>query len=91
MICAFGPFLWRVLPLVAGHTLGEGVAMDAEDDSGFREVLFVTGEGFLDVELFEFADRFVEKDMAFKHFVDQSFESGMNQSSFPVNNRYASR
>ena len=91
MICAFGRFLRRVLSLVAGHSLGEGVAMDAEDDSGFGKVLFVAGEGFLDVELFEFADRFVEKDMAFKHFVDQSFESGMNQSSLPVNNRYASR
>ena len=65
--------------------------MDAEDDGGFGEVLFVTGKGFLDVELFEFADRFVEKDVAFKHLVDQSFEAGMNQSSCPVNNRYASR
>jgi len=51
----------------------------------------VTGKGFLDVELFEFADCFVEKDVAFKHLVDQIFESGMNQSSCPVNNRYASR
>ena len=65
--------------------------MDAEDDGGFGEVLFVTGKGFLDVELFKFADRFIEKDVAFEHFVDESFESGMNQSSFPVNNRYASR
>ena len=86
----FCAVLWRVLSFVAGHSLGEGVAMDAEDDGGFGEVLFVTGEGLFDVELFEFADRFVEKDVAFKHFVDQSFESGMNQSSFPVNSRYAS-
>jgi hypothetical protein len=29
--------------------------------------------------------------VAFQHFVDQVFESRVNQSSFPVNNRYASR
>ena len=29
--------------------------------------------------------------VAFEHFVDQAFESGVNQSSFPVNSRYASR
>ena len=76
---------------VAGDAFGEGVAVDAEHDGGLREVLFVACERLLYIELFEFADRLVEKDVAVKHFVNQAFESGMNQSSFPVNNLYASR
>ena len=58
--------------------------MDAEDGGRVGDVLLVTGEGLLDVELFEFAERFVEKDVAFEHFVDQVFETVVNQSSFPV-------
>jgi len=58
--------------------------MDAEDGGGVGDVLLVTRERFLDVEFFEFAERFIQKDVAFEHFVDQAFESGMNQSSFPV-------
>jgi hypothetical protein len=29
--------------------------------------------------------------VAFEHLVDEAFEAGVNQSSFPVNNLYASR
>ncbi len=65
--------------------------MDAEDDGGVGEVLLVACEGFFDVELFEFGEGLVEKDVALEHFVDQTFESGVNQSSFPVSSRYASR
>ena len=65
--------------------------MDAEDGGGVREMLFVTGEGLLYVELLKLAERFIQKDVALEHLVDQAFESGVNQSSFPVNNRYASR
>jgi len=65
--------------------------MDAEDGRGVGDVLLVTSEGLLDVELLEFAERFIEKDVAFEHFVDQAFESGMDQSSFPVSSLYASR
>ena len=61
--------------------------MDAEDDGGLREMLLVAREGLLYVELLEFGERLVEKDMALEHFVDQAFESGVNQSSFPVNKR----
>ena len=86
-----GAVLGLALGLITGDALGEGVAMDAEHDGGLREVLIVAGEGLFYIELFEFADRLVEKDVAFKHFVDQAFKSGMNQSSFPVNNLYASR
>ena len=58
--------------------------MDAEDGGCVGDVLLVTGERLLDVELLEFAERFIEKDVAFEHFVDQVFETVMNQSSFPV-------
>ena len=91
MICAFCAFLWRFLILVSGDPLGEGVAMDAEDGSGVRDMLLVPRHGFLDVKLFEFAQGFIQKDVALEHFVDQAFESGTHQSSFPVNNLYASR
>src|SRR5215467_13420144 len=81
--CAPGGFF---LTLVGGDALGEGVAMDAEHGGGVGDVLLVTGECLLDVELLEFAERFVKKDVAFEHFVDQGFKAVMNQSSFPVNN-----
>ena len=58
--------------------------MDAEHRGCVGDVLLVTGERLLDVELLEFAERFVEKDVAFEHFVDQVFETVVNQSSFPV-------
>ena len=84
MVCCFGTFRQRVLAFVLGDSLGEGVAVDTEDGGRVGDVLLVTGEGFLDVELFEFAERFIEKDVAFEHFVDQVFETVVNQSSFPV-------
>ena len=72
------------LALILGDALGEGVALDAEDGSGVGDLLFVTGERLLYIELLELAARFVEKDVAFEHFVDQVFETVVNQSSFPV-------
>lgn len=77
-------FLRRALVFVLSDALGEGVAVDAEDGGCVGDVLLVTGERLLDVELLEFAERFVEKDVAFEHFVDQIFEAVVNQSSFPV-------
>jgi len=65
--------------------------MDAEDGGRVREVLLVTREGLLDVELLKLAESLIQKDVALEHLLDQAFESGMNQSSFPVSNRYASR
>jgi hypothetical protein len=53
-------------------------------------VLLVAREGLLYIELLEFADGLIQKDVAFEHFVDQAFEAIMNQSSFPVSSRYAS-
>ena len=58
--------------------------MDTEHGGSVGDVLLVTRQRLLDVELLEFAERFVQKDVAFEHFVDQSFEASMNQSSLPV-------
>jgi hypothetical protein len=91
MIGAFCAFLWRILAFVGGDSFREGVAVDAEDEGGLREVLLVAREGLFYVELFEFGEGLIEKDVALEHFVYEAFESGMNQSSFPVNKRYASR
>lgn len=84
IFCDFCAFLWRALAFILSDALGEGVAMDAEDGGGVRDVLLVTSERLLDIEFLEFAERFVEKDMAFEHFVDQVFQAVVNQSSFPV-------
>jgi len=91
IICCFCAFLWRFLAFVSGDAFGERVAVDAEDGRGFREVLVVPGQGFLNIELLKLAHRLIQQDVAFEHFVDEAFKSGVNQSSFPVNNRYASK
>ena len=88
---AFGGFLWRILALVNRYALSEGVAVNTENDSGLGEVILVARERLLYVELFKLGEGLIEKDVALEHFVDQAFESGVNQSSFPVNKRYASR
>ena len=55
--------------------------MDAEDDSGAREVLAVFCECFLYVKLLKFADRLVEEYVALQHLVDQRFKSGTHDQS----------
>ena len=65
--------------------------MDAEDGGGVRDVFPVPRHGFLDVELFKLAHGLIQKDVPLEHLVDQGFETIVNQSSFPVNNLYASR
>lgn len=91
MICDFCTFLWRFLFLISGDAFGEGVAVNAEDGGSVRDVLLVPRQGLLDVKLFEFTEGFIQKDVALEHFVDQAFETVVNQSSFPVTNLYASR
>ena len=54
-------------------------------------MLLVPRHGFLDVELLEFAQSFIQKDVALEHFIDQAFETVVNQSSLPVNSLNASR
>ncbi len=87
VFCDFCAFLRRVLVFVLGDSLGEGVAVDAEDGGRVGDVLLVTGERLLDVELLEFAERFIQKDVAFEHLVHQIFEAVVNQSSLPVSSR----
>ena len=58
--------------------------MDAEDSRGVGDVLLMTGERLFNIELLEFAERFIQKDVAFEHFVNEAFETVVNQSSFPV-------
>ena len=82
------PGFWAV---ILGDSLGEGVAMDAEHGGGIGEMLLVTRQRLLYIELFKFADGLFQKDVAFEHLVDEAFESVMNQSSFPVSSLYASR
>jgi hypothetical protein len=84
--CVFCAVLRQFLGFVGGDALGEGIPMDSKDRGGFGEVLFVAGERLFYIELLEFTQSLVKKDVAFEHFVDEAFESGSNQSSLPVNN-----
>ena len=72
------------MSLVGSNSLGQRVAMDAEHGGRVREMLLMTREGLLNVELLEFTHGLIQKDVAFEHFVDQVFETVVNQSSFPV-------
>src|SRR5947209_1208703 len=65
-----------LLCAVVGDSLGERVAVDAERSGGAREMLFVSGERLLDVELLELGEGLVEHDLAVEHFVNQDFQSG---------------
>ena len=65
--------------------------MDAQDGRRVREMLLVARQGLLYVELLEFTQCLIQEDVAFEHFVDQVFETVVNQSSFPVSSLYASR
>ena len=47
--------------------------MDAEGVRGFRNMAGMAFERPLNVEFFEFRDRFVEQYMPVEHFVDQVF------------------
>ena len=91
IVSGFCAFLWGLAFFVLGDALGQGVAVDAEDGGGLGDVLLVTGQGLLYVKLLKLLDRLIQKDVAFEHFIDQAFETVVNQSSFPVSSRYASR
>ena len=47
--------------------------MNAEDGGRVREVLLVTREGLLYVELLKFAECLIQKDVALEHLLDQTF------------------
>ena len=46
------------------NMLGDCVAMDSQSFRSFGQVLLVSGEGFFDIEVFEFVDRFGQQDVA---------------------------
>lgn len=48
--------------------------MDSKDSSRICEVLLVTLEGLLDVNLFKFVDGFLQEDSSVKHLFHQGFE-----------------
>ena len=87
LVCAFCAFLWRILPVIGSDSLCEGVAVDAEHGGRVGDVLLVTGERLLNIELLKLAHRLVKQNMAFEHFVDQIFKTVVDQSSFPVSSR----
>jgi len=49
--------------------------MDAQRCSRKRDALLISREGLFDVKLFEFLERFIEKDVAVEHVFDHSFEA----------------
>jgi hypothetical protein len=50
--------------------------MNAEGVGGVGDAFLVSVVGFLDVELFEFFESFVEQDMTIQHVVNYCFEAG---------------
>jgi hypothetical protein len=77
----------RVLPFLRAvrvHTLGDGVAVDAERFGGVRNAFLVPGEGFLNIELFEFFQSFVEHDVTIEHIFYDCFQAGAYLHLSPV-------
>jgi len=61
------------LGAVGIYPLGDRVAVDAEGFGGVGNTLLIAGEGFLNVELLEFGDSLIKRDVAIKHLFDNSF------------------
>lgn len=49
--------------------------MDAQGGGGFGEVVGVSFQSILDIELFELRHRFIEQNAPVEHFIYQSFHS----------------
>ena len=49
--------------------------MHTEGLGSFGKMLFVSGESFFNVELFEFAHGLGEQDLTIQHFFNQRFEA----------------
>src|SRR5438874_5502864 len=58
--------------------------MDAKRRSRKRDALLISSEGLLDIKLFEFLERFIQKDMAVEHVFNHSFEAGADLHSVRV-------
>src|SRR2546430_8748183 len=58
--------------------------MDAKRRSRKRDALLISSEGLFDIKLFEFLERFIEKDMAIEHVFNHSFKAGADLHSVRV-------
>jgi len=58
--------------------------MDAQRRSRKGDALLISSEGLFDIKLFEFLERFIEKDMAVEHVLNHSFEAGADLHSVRV-------
>jgi len=72
------------LGAVRVHALGDGVAVDAERFGGVRNAFLVSGESFLNIELFEFFESFVEHDVTIEHIFYNCFKAGAYLHLSPV-------
>ena len=59
--------------VVVGDAFGKCVAVNSQIACRFGDVVGVSFEGFLDVDLFEFAHRFFEQDAAVEHLANKGF------------------
>src|SRR5256885_9217532 len=57
------------------HPFRDRVAMNPKRGCGVRDPLLVAREGFLDVELLEFFERFIQHDVPVKHVFTYSFQA----------------
>src|SRR5256885_1611619 len=64
------------LSAVRIHPFRDRVAMDSKRRGGVRDPLFVARVGFLDIELLEFFERFIQHDVPVKHIFNYSFQAG---------------
>ena len=65
-----------VLRAVSIDALRDCVSMDAEGVGRIGDAPVITNKGFLNVELFELLESFIEHDVSIKHLFDHSFQSG---------------
>jgi len=64
--------VFAFLGSVGMNALGDRVAVNAERDSGMRDVFVVAHKRLFNVKLFEFCQGLIEHDVAIEHFVNYS-------------------
>jgi hypothetical protein len=72
------------LGAVRVYAFGDGVAVDAERLGGVRNALLVPSEGFLNIELFELFQSFIQHDVTIKHIFYNCFKAGAYLHLSPV-------
>jgi hypothetical protein len=79
-VCGVFPFLGAVRV----NALGDCVAMDAERLGGVRNAFLVPGKRFLNIELFEFFESFIQHDVTVEHIFYHCFQAGAYLHLSPV-------